>query len=314
MRRWSSHPEAIERIRVCRAFIEERIAAGEIMYGVNTGIGEFSEVVLDDDQIQRFPALPHLQPCRGHRRAVRPSITCAAPCCCAPTCTPTGHSACRPEITQTLDRDAQQGRDAGGVRKGLGGRLRRPRAHEPDRAAHDGRGRGFLSRARDCRGTRRWRRPASRFRGSRPATAWPLSTAPTCSTASARLAVYDAERWLKQAEIAAAMTLEALKANMKPYDTRLHELRGFRGRRDLRRQPAPGHGRAPTCSPARRRSRCRTPTRMRSTPQVIGAARDQLRWTREPDRDRGQRRRRQSDLPRRGQGRAHRAPTSRARP
>ncbi len=34
------------------------------------------------------------------------------------------------------------------------------------------------------------------------------------------LAVYDAERWLKQAEIAAAMSLEALKANMKPYDAR----------------------------------------------------------------------------------------------
>ena len=32
------------------------------------------------------------------------------------------------------------------------------------------------------------------------------------------LAVFDAERWLKQAEIAAAMTLEALLANMKPYD------------------------------------------------------------------------------------------------
>ncbi len=51
------------------------------------------------------------------------------------------------------------------------------------------------------------------------------------------LAVYDAERWLKQAEIAAAMTLEALKANMKPYDTRLHELRGFRRRGHLGRQP-----------------------------------------------------------------------------
>ena len=43
------------------------------------------------------------------------------------------------------------------------------------------------------------------------------------------LAVFDAERWLKQAEIATAMSLEALKANMKPYDTRLHELRGFAG-------------------------------------------------------------------------------------
>ena len=37
-------PDALERIKICRAMLEENIAAGAIMYGVNTGIGEFSEV------------------------------------------------------------------------------------------------------------------------------------------------------------------------------------------------------------------------------------------------------------------------------
>ena len=41
--------------------------------------------------------------------------------------------------------------------------------------------------------------------------------------------LYDANRWLKQAEIAAAMSLEALKANMKPYTPKLHQARGFPG-------------------------------------------------------------------------------------
>ena len=50
------HPDALERIRTCRGFIEERIAAREIMYGVNTGIGEFSEVVLDDEQVSSSSA------------------------------------------------------------------------------------------------------------------------------------------------------------------------------------------------------------------------------------------------------------------
>jgi len=45
------HPEALERIRLCRAMLEEKIQAHEIMYGVNTGIGEFSEVVLTDEQV-----------------------------------------------------------------------------------------------------------------------------------------------------------------------------------------------------------------------------------------------------------------------
>src|SRR4029079_3985928 len=45
---------AVERIKVCRAMIEEKIAAKEIMYGINTGIGEFSERVLNDDQVKKF--------------------------------------------------------------------------------------------------------------------------------------------------------------------------------------------------------------------------------------------------------------------
>ena len=47
-------PEALERIKQCRAMLEEKIKAKEIMYGVNTGIGEFSEVVLSDEQIEQF--------------------------------------------------------------------------------------------------------------------------------------------------------------------------------------------------------------------------------------------------------------------
>jgi len=47
-------------------------------------------------------------------------------------------------------------------------------------------------------------------------------------TAMSAIFLYDANNWLKQAEIAAAMSLEALKANMKPYTTKLHEARGFK--------------------------------------------------------------------------------------
>ena len=48
------HPEALERIKICRAMLEEKLAAGEIMYGTNTGIGEFSEVVLNDEQVKQI--------------------------------------------------------------------------------------------------------------------------------------------------------------------------------------------------------------------------------------------------------------------
>jgi len=47
-------PNAVEKINKCREMLERKIIAREIMYGVNTGIGEFSEVVLNDDQVQDF--------------------------------------------------------------------------------------------------------------------------------------------------------------------------------------------------------------------------------------------------------------------
>jgi histidine ammonia-lyase len=94
------------------------------------------------------------------------------------------------------------------------------------------------------------------------------------------LLLYDIERWIKQAEIAAAMSLEALLANMRPYLGKLHELRGFRG--------------AVTCASNLRqvmagsdlwtgklKVKVQDAYSMRSTPQVIGALRDTLGFTRQ---------------------------------
>ena len=46
--------DVVERIKKCRTMLEKKIKSGEIIYGLNTGIGEFSEVVLDDGQLQDF--------------------------------------------------------------------------------------------------------------------------------------------------------------------------------------------------------------------------------------------------------------------
>ena len=74
------------------------------------------------------------------------------------------------------------------------------------------------------------------------------------------------------------MTLEALMANLKPYDVRLHKLRGFQG----------AVASAENIKKMIEGSELLTGMKvkvqdaysMRSTPQVLGAARDQLRWTR----------------------------------
>ena len=118
-------------------------------------------------------------------------------------------------------------------------------------------------------------------------------------TAMSAIHLYDIDRWLKQAEIACAMTLEALFANMKPYDVRLHELRGFAGA--IRSAQA-----IMKCIEgsdlAHREDQDEGPGRLLDALVAAGdrrgARRGRLRAR--AGRDRAERRRRQPDLPARG--------------
>ncbi|MCX7830187.1 MAG: aromatic amino acid ammonia-lyase, partial [Acidobacteria bacterium] len=83
----------------------------------------------------------------------------------------------------------------------------------------------------------------------------------------------------KQAEIAAAMTLEALLANMKPYDVKLHQLRGFEGAiKSASNLKAIMNGSDLVAGKVK--VKVQDAYSMRSTPQVIGALRDQLKHAR----------------------------------
>ena len=46
--------DAMDRIKECRDLLERKISENEIMYGVNTGIGELSEVVLTQEQVEEY--------------------------------------------------------------------------------------------------------------------------------------------------------------------------------------------------------------------------------------------------------------------
>ena len=98
-------------------------------------------------------------------------------------------------------------------------------------------------------------------------------------TAMSRPSHYDMERLLKQAEIAAAMSLEALLANLKPYDTRLHELRGFKGAVALPPTSAKVLE-GSDLTTGKMKTKVQDAYSMRSTPQVIGAARDAIAYAR----------------------------------
>jgi histidine ammonia-lyase len=272
------HPDAVDRIRRCRAFLDERIEAREIMYGVNTGIGEFSEVVLDDHQIrdfQRFLIYNHAagigDPCPEDwvRAAMLLRINVHAH----------GHSGCRPVITETLVSMLNEGVTPVVCEKGSVGACGDLAPMSQIALVMLGEGEAFY------RGSRR---PGDKALAAAGIPAPGLEVrdglavinGSNLTNAVGCLTVWDTEGFLKQAEIACAMSLEALRANMKPYDGRLHELRAFRGA-----VISAANIRAvidgSDLLTGREKVKVQDAYSMRSSPQVIGAARDQLRWTRD---------------------------------
>jgi histidine ammonia-lyase len=96
-------------------------------------------------------------------------------------------------------------------------------------------------------------------------------------TAISALQLWDIARWIKQAEIAAAMTLEALLANLKPYDERVHKLRGFEGAIKSARSIMKCIEGSDLLT-GKVKTKVQDAYSMRSTPQVIGAARDAVKY------------------------------------
>ncbi|HEX2695709.1 MAG TPA: aromatic amino acid lyase, partial [Acidobacteriota bacterium] len=95
------HPEAKKRILKCRTLLEDKIRKCEIMYGVNTGIGELAEVVLTPEQVekyQRYIVYSHAAGVGGPlaEEAVRAAMLSRISCHCH------GHSGLRLAVTETL--------------------------------------------------------------------------------------------------------------------------------------------------------------------------------------------------------------------
>ncbi|MDP6461914.1 MAG: aromatic amino acid lyase, partial [Gemmatimonadota bacterium] len=44
--------DAMDAVARARAFLEERVASGQIIYGVNTGIGHLAEVAIDAHKLE----------------------------------------------------------------------------------------------------------------------------------------------------------------------------------------------------------------------------------------------------------------------
>ncbi len=270
--------DSIDRIRHCRAFLERRLEAKEIMYGVNTGIGEFSEVVLSDDQVrefQRYLIYNHAagigDPCPEDwiRAAILLRINVHAH----------GHSGCRPEITATLVEMLNKGVTPVVCEKGSVGACGDLAPMSQIALLMMGEGEAFYEGSRMSGGAA-LEKAGIPVPGLEARDGLAVINGSNLTNAIGCLTVWDSERFIKQAEIACAMSLEALRANLKPYDSRLHELRGFRGAVASAANIRAVLDGSDLLS-GKEKVKVQDAYSMRSSPQVIGAARDQLRWTRE---------------------------------
>ncbi len=271
------HADAIARVKHCREFVEERITAGEVMYGVTTGIGEFSEVVLNDAQIKQFQRYLTYNHAAGIGKPI-PIEQSRAAMLLRANVLANGYSACRIEILDTFIQLLNKGVTPVVCEKGSVGACGDLAPMSQIALLMMGEGEAFYEGERLASKVA-MERAGIPVPGLEARDGLASINGSNLLNGIACLTVYDTERWLKQAEIAAAMTLEALKANMKPYDTRLHELRGFRGAvtcaKNLR-QVIEGSD----LTTGKEKVKVQDAYSMRSTPQVIGAARDQMRWTR----------------------------------
>lgn len=271
------HADAVKRIVACRQMLEKKIEAGEIMYGINTGIGEFSEIVLTDDQVkdfQKYLVYNHAAgigdpfPIEIVRAAMLGRINVHAH----------GNSGCRPEITQTLVQMLNKGVTPWVCEKGSVGACGDLAPMSQIALLMMGEGRAYYQ-GELLTGKEAMAKAGIPVPGLEARDGLATINGSNVLTAMAALMIYDTNNWMKQAEIACAMSLEALKANLKPYNHRILEVRGFpggiRSAKAIRKVTADGD-----LATGKMKVKVQDAYSMRSTPQVIGAAHDAIAWAR----------------------------------
>ncbi|UCF71551.1 MAG: aromatic amino acid lyase [candidate division WOR-3 bacterium] len=270
-------PASVEKIKECRAMLEDKIKAREIMYGINTGIGELSEVVLDDKQVKDFQkyliynhaaGIGEPAPIEHVRGAMASRVNVMSK----------GKSGCRPKIPLTYVEMLNKGVTPVVCKKGSVGACGDLAPMSQIALLMMGEGEAFYKGER-LPGKEAMDRAGIDIPDLEARDGLSCINGSNLITAISALQLFDIDRWLKQAEIACAMTLEALLANMKPYDVRVHEARGFPGAVRSARALMKCIGGSDLLE-GKHKMKVQDAYSMRSSPQVIGAAHDAVAYAR----------------------------------
>ena len=265
---------AWQRIESCRKMLEQKIEGHETMYGVTTGIGEFSEVTLRPEQIKEFQKLLVYSHAAGIGEPMEIEVVRGA-MCGRINVHSKGYSGGRRKVTEYLAESLNHGLTPVVCEKGSVGACGDLAPMSQIALALMGEGEMFVN------GKITESKAALKSIGLKPLEleardGLAIINGSNVLTALAAIILHDAKKWLKLNDITTAMTLEALMANMKPYDKRIHVLRGFQGAQKV----SENLNLITTDSEIlfSGNKKVQDAYSMRSTPQVAGALRDAIEF------------------------------------
>jgi histidine ammonia-lyase len=286
---------ARERVRASRAVVERRAQGDEPAYGINTGFGSFAEVKIAPDALETL----QLNLIRSHAAGLGeplPARTVRATIALRANVLAKGFSGISVETLEALLALLNAGvhpavPSRGSV--GASGDLA-PLAHlalvligegealsPVGRAAQASRDRSAESFAPPVSGNDALRRAGLTPTRLGPKEGLALINGTQPSTAVLALALLSAERAARAADIAAALSIDALRGSIHPFEARIHDARPFAGQRTSASN-IEGLMRGSGINQSHEHcGKVQDAYSLRCAAQVHGATRDALRFVRE---------------------------------
>ncbi len=269
-------PAARERINRCRGFVEEKIAARAVMYGITTGIGELSEVILTPEQTRQFQRYLVYSHSAGCGEPLPEEVVRAA-ICSRINVLANGKSGIRLKVVETLMEFLNKGVTPVVFDRGSVGACGDLSPMSQMALVLLGEGEAFYNGER-LSGAEALRRAGIEPIEFEARDGLATINGSNMTAGMGALELADADVYFKTSEVAAALTLEVLNANMAAYDERIHKARGYPGAincaENIRRLT---EGSEMLKQPGKK---VQDAYSLRSTPQVVGGAKDALAWAR----------------------------------
>ena len=268
-------PEAVEAVKKARAYVEKKVAEKAVVYGLTTGFGKFANVSISTEetaQLQKNLIMSHTCALGKpyEQKYVRAAMLLRA------NSLSRGNSGIRLETLQTLVDMLNKGIHPIVPEKGSVGA-------SGDLAPLSCIALGLIGMGKvEYKGEIIDAQDAFDAAGLKPVElaskeGLALNNGTQMLTAVGLNTLYDAMNLMKIADIAGAMTGEALHAIAKAYDTKTHELRGHQGQMDVAenmRNLLAGSKNALPLHP----TKVQDPYSQRCLPQIHGASRDAINY------------------------------------